>query len=149
MNDQVATVVAAGLEGVFSMGKWVRDANCFLSRFTVDPARRDDFIAALEELARNAEPWYEEGCNFAFHGWARDPNQWVAIASWKSEDFVNRMRQTDWYKDTQQRMLECSSEAMVMEQFSGMNVDRSVFEQYPAGSSQVHMKTKTLDVTFL
>jgi hypothetical protein len=59
------------------------------------------------------------------------------------------MRQTDWYKDTQQRMLECSSDAMVMEQFSGMNVDRSVFEQYPAGSSQVHMKTKTLDVTFL
>lgn len=59
------------------------------------------------------------------------------------------MRQEPWYKDTQQRMLECSSEAMVMEQVSGMNVDRSVFDLYPAGSSQVHMKTKSLDVVFL
>lgn len=130
------------------MGKWVRDANCFISRFTVDPARRDEFIDALEELAENAEPWYEEGCNFAFHGWGRNPNQWVAVASWKSEDFVYRMRQTDWYKDTQQRMLACSSEAMVMEQLSGMACDRGVVDHYIVGSSQLHMKTKTLDVVF-
>jgi quinol monooxygenase YgiN len=131
------------------MAKWQRDANCFISRFTVDPRRRDEFLTALEELASNAESWYEEGCHFAFHGWARNPNQWVAIASWKSEEFVNKMRQEPWYKDTQQRMLECSSEAMIMEQISGMNCDRSVFDQYPAGSSQVHMKTKSLDVVFL
>ena len=131
------------------MAKWQRDANCFICRFTVEPARREDFLAVLDELCRNADDWYEEGCNFAFHGWARNPNQWVAIASWKSEEFVNKMRQEPWYKDTQQRMLECSSEAMVMEQVSGMNVDRSVFDLYPAGSSQVHMKTKSLDVVFL
>ncbi|WP_340317937.1 putative quinol monooxygenase [Rhizorhabdus argentea] len=131
------------------MGTWERDANCFVSRFKVDPAKRAEFLEALDELARNAVPWYEEGCNFAFHGWGRDPNEWVAIASWKSEEFVNRMRQTDWYKDTQQRMLECSTGSMIMEQFSGMNVDRSVFDEYPAGSSQVHMKTHTLDVVFL
>lgn len=128
--------------------KWVRDANCFLSRFTVDPERRAEFLSALDELAGNAANWYDEGCNFAFHGWGRNPNEWVAIASWKSEDYVNKMRQTAWYKDTQQRMLECSSHPMIMEQFSGMNVDRSVFDRYPAGSSQVHMKTKTLDVIF-
>lgn len=132
------------------MTKWIRNSNCFMSRFKVDPARREEFLEALEELARNAESWYEheDGCNFAFHGWARDPNEWVAIASWKNEDFVNRMRQTDWYIDTQRRMLECSSEAMVMEQFSGMEVDRSVFDQYPEGSSQVHAKTQKLDVVF-
>jgi hypothetical protein len=46
-------------------------------------------------------------------------------------------------------MLECSSAPMVMEQFSGMDRDRCVFDLYPAGSSQVHMKTKSLDVIFL
>lgn len=128
---------------------WQRDANCFLTRFRVDPKRREEFLEALEELARNAADWYEEGCNFAFHGWSRNPNEWVAIASWKSEDYVNRMRQTPWFQDCQQRMLECCTDAMVMEEFSGMNCDRSVFDQYPAGSSQVHAKTKTLDVIFV
>ena len=37
------------------MDKWVRNANCFISRFTVDPARRGEFLAALEELATNAD----------------------------------------------------------------------------------------------
>lgn len=50
------------------MANWVRKSNCFLSRFTVDPARCDEFLAALDELCRNAEPWYDEGCYFAFHG---------------------------------------------------------------------------------
>src|SRR5690606_27445413 len=99
--------------------------------------------------AKHAEPWYDEGCNFAFHGWGRNPNELVAVASWKSEDFVNRMRQQPWFKDTQLRMLECCTQPMVMEQLSGMDHDRSVFDLYPAGSSQVHMKTKTLDVIFL
>ena len=129
--------------------RWVRDANCFLSRFTVDPSRRQEFLKAFDELARNAEAWYDEGCNFAFHGWGRNPNEFVAVASWKFEDFVNKMRRQPSYIETQRRMLECSTEAMRMEQFSGMNRDRSVFDIYPAGSSQVHAKTKTLDVIFL
>jgi quinol monooxygenase YgiN len=132
------------------VAKWQRDANCFITRFTVDPARRDEFLAALDELCRNAELAYEEGCNFAFHGWGRNPNQWVAVASWKSEDFVNkRVRQMPWFADTQRRMLACCTEPMVMEQLSGMNIDRSVFDQYPAGSSHVHQKTSNLDVIFI
>lgn len=131
------------------MTVWQRDANCFITRLTVDPERREEFLIAVGELSKHAEDWYEEGCNFAFHGWSRNPNEWIAIASWKSEDYVNRMRQTDWFRDTQQRMLDCCTSAMIIEQFSGMDVDRSVFDQYPAGSSQVHMKTKTLDVVFV
>ena len=131
------------------MSMWQRDANCFLTRLTVDPDRREEFLTAVEALSTHAADWYEEGCNFAFHGWSRDPDVWVAIASWKSEDYVNRMRQTEWFKDCQQRMLECCTDAMIMEQFNGMNVDRSVYDQYPAGSSQVHMKTITLDVIFI
>jgi quinol monooxygenase YgiN len=131
------------------MANWVRDSNCFISRFTVDPKHRSEFLAALDELAKNAGPWYDEGCNFAFHGWARNPNQWVAIASWRSEEQLNRMRQTPWFKSTQVRMLACCTEAMVMEQFNGMEKDRSVFQEYPAGKSQVHLPSGSLDVSFL
>ena len=70
--------LAAHNEVLNVSSRWVRDDNCFLSRFTVDPARRDEFMRAFEELARNAEAWYDEGCNFAFHGWGRNPNEFVA-----------------------------------------------------------------------
>jgi quinol monooxygenase YgiN len=131
------------------MTKWLRQSNCFLSRFNVDPARRTEFIGVLDELCANAEQWYEDGCYFAFQGWARDPNQWVAIASWKSEEYLNKMRETPWFKDCQLRMLECCTGEMVMEQFHGMENDRKVFDTYPVGSSKVHMKTKSLDVVFV
>jgi len=35
-----------------------------------------------------------------------------------------------------------------MEQFSGMNKDRSVFDIYPAGSSQIHTPGKVHEVVF-
>ncbi len=131
------------------MSPWIRSPNTFISRFTVDPDRREEFLEALEELCSHAEEWYKEGCHFAFQGWARDPNQWVAIACWKSEDYLDRMRATDWFMETQMRMLDCCTQAMVMEQISGMDHDRDVFERYPKGSSQVHTKTKSLDVVFV
>jgi quinol monooxygenase YgiN len=131
------------------MSKWIRENNVFLSRFTVEPSRRQEFLAALEELCANANHWYEEGCTFAFQGWARNPNQWVAIACWKSEEYLDRMRETPWFMDCQKRMLDCCSEPMTMEQFSGMDHDREVFSRYPTGSSPVHTKTKSLDVVFL
>jgi len=131
------------------VSNWVRNSNCFITRFTVDPARREEFVSALDELCRNADSWYDEGCYFAFHGWARNPNQWVAIAAWKSEDYINKMRQTPWWQDCQRRMLECCTEPMIMENLAGMDMDRSVFDQYPPGSSQVHMKTKSLDVVWV
>ena len=46
-------------------------------------------------------------------------------------------------------MLDCCTGAMVMEQFNGMDVDRSVFDVYPTGSSKIHMKTTSLDVVFV
>lgn len=131
------------------MAKWIRKGNCFISRFTVDPARRDEFVSALDELCSHAEPWYEEGCNFAFQGWARNPNEWVAVASWKTEEYLNQMRATEWFKDCQLRMLACCTGTMIMENIAGMEESRRVFDIQPAGSSQVHMKTNSLDVIFL
>lgn len=128
---------------------WVQNANCFLSRYTVEPDRRAEFVAALNELLEFAGPWYEEGCNFAFHGWARNPNQWVAIASWKSEEILARLRETPEFQDITVRMLDCCSEAMTMEEFSGMKADRSVFDMYPPGRSEVHLPSGAKDVVFL
>ena len=128
---------------------WVHDANCFVSRYNVDPAKRDDFLAAVDDLLAFAGPWYEEGCNFAFQGWARDPNQWVAIASWKTEEILERLRLTPEFQDATTRMLACCTGSMTMEEFAGMKKDRSVFDLYPAGKSEVHLSSGTLDVIFL
>lgn len=131
------------------MAKWVHDANCFVSRYKVDPARREEFLAAVDGLLAFAGSWYEEGCNFAFQGWARDPDEWVAIASWKNEEILDRLRLTPEFRDFTQRMLACCSAPMTMEEFSGMKHDRSVFARYPAGRSRVHLPAGALDVVFL
>jgi quinol monooxygenase YgiN len=128
------------------MAMWVQESNCFLSRFPVEPARRGDFLAALDELLAFAGSIYDEHCNFAFQGWSRDPNEWVAIASWKSEDILAWLRTTPEFQRAQARMLECCNGPMIMENFNGMKMDRSAYDLYPAGSSTVHMKSGDLDV---
>lgn len=129
--------------------RWVHDANCFLARYPVDPARRDEFIAAASELFEFAAPWYDEGCNFAFQGWARDPDQWVAVASWKNEEILARLRETPEFRDITTRMLACCTGNMVMEEFAGMKKDRSVFDLYPPGRSEIYRPSGPLAVEFL
>jgi hypothetical protein len=128
------------------MAKWVHDANCFLSRYSVDPLRRNEFLAALDDLLAFAEAIYEEHCNFAFQGWSRNPNEWVAIASWKSEEILHWLRLQPEFQKATVAMLSCCSGPMVMENFSGMKKDRGVFDVYPEGTSQVHLPAQSLDV---
>jgi len=116
---------------------WIRDRNCFSTRFKLDPERRAEFATAFDELCAFAEPFYRRGCAFAFQGWARDPNEFVVFASW-DEDVVQELRATKEFQAYNQQMMDCASEPVVMEQFSGMNADRSVFTIYPVGASQVH-----------
>lgn len=117
---------------------WIRDRNCFSARFKLDPARRNEFTGAFEDLCTFAEPFYRRGCAFAFQGWARDPNEFVVFASW-DEDVVRELCATKEFQTFNQRMTDCASEPVIMEQFSGMNADRSIFASYPAGDSQVHL----------
>lgn len=128
---------------------WFHNSNCFLARYPVDPARREEFLSALNDMFAFAEPWYEEHAHFAFHGWARDPNTWVVIAAWKSEEILERLRKEPEFQKHSVRMLECCTGPMVIEQFSGMKVDRSVFDLYPAGKSEVHLPTQSLGVEFV
>ena len=130
------------------MKPWIRDRNCFSVRMIIDPAKRDKFFAAFEELCENAEPFYKRGCAFAFQGWARNPNEFVIFASW-DEDVVRELRAEEWYQRCNQKMMDCCMETVVMEQYSGMDKDRSVFDQYPAGASQVHKPGQKQKFIFL
>ena len=130
------------------MGAWIRDRNCFSSRFKIDPAKRAEFEAVFEKLCAFAEPFYERGCAFAFQGWARDPNEFVVFASW-DENVVQELRATPEFQAFNQAMLDCSVGPMVMEQYNGMHKDRSVFDIYPAGRSVAHRAGREHEVIFL
>ena len=119
------------------MDPWIRNRNCFSTRFHVDPARREEFLRAFKEMCSVARPYYERGCKFAFQGWARDPNEFVVFASW-DEDVVQELRQDPNFKRLTAALLDYCDAPNVMEQFSGMEIDRSVFDIYPAGKSAVH-----------
>src|SRR5579859_2609915 len=101
------------------MAKWIRDRNCFSTRFAVDPAKRQEFIAALDALSEFAAPFYERGCAFAFQGWARDPNEFVVFASW-DEAVVGELRATQEFQNFNRRMMDCCLGPVTMEQFSGL-----------------------------
>lgn len=116
---------------------WIRDRNCFSARFKLEPARREQFATAFDALCTFAEPFYRRGCAFAFQGWARSPNEFVVFASW-DEDVVRELRATKEFQTYNQRMMDCASEPVIVEHFSGMNTDRSIFTSYPVGASQAH-----------
>jgi len=116
---------------------WIRDRNCFSTRFHVDPAKREQFIKNFEEMCEKAGEYYERGCKFAFQGWARDPNEFVVFASW-DETVVRELREDPEFKRLTAALLDCCDAPNIMEQYSGMAIDRSVFDSYPAGESAVH-----------
>lgn len=116
---------------------FTRDRNAFLVRWKVDPERRQEFLDLFENVCEEAKPFYYRGCIFAFQGWARDPNEFVVFASW-DEDVAMELRQVPEFQDNNRKLLECCTEPVLMEQFSGMHTDRSIFDAFPVGSSAVH-----------
>lgn len=130
------------------MKPWIRDRNCFSTRFKLHPDKHQEFMQALNDLCDFAEPYYRRGCAFAFQGYARDPNEFVIFASW-DEDVVRELRATEEFQRCNQRMMDCCVEPVIMEQFSGAEKDRSIFDQYPPGSSQVHKPGEKQKFIFL
>lgn len=126
---------------------WTLDRNCFLARFPVNPAKRERFVALMDELLSFAKPFYDRGCAFAFHGWGRDANERIVIASW-DEKVVAELRATPEFQRLNSAMLDCCSGPLIMEQFHGINADRSIFDAYPAGKSFVHQPGKAQEVIF-
>ena len=124
-------------------------ANAFVSRWFVKPERRDDFIKAFNGLWSGHAEQMGEVTNFVFYGWGRDPNEFVAIESWKSEEIVNAVRQTELFKVAVANLMSMCSKQMVMEVYSPWEGDRSVFDLYPAGQSKVHPRSGDIDAVFV
>lgn len=116
-------------------------ANAFVSRWFVKPEKREEFVTTFDALWRGAADQMGQVTNFVYYGWGRDPNEFVAIESWKTEEIVNQVRQSEGFKEAVSKLMLCCSKPMAMEIYSPwVGGDRSVFDQYPPGPSKVHPK---------
>lgn len=121
------------------MKKIFIQSNTFISRWTLLPDRKKEFMEIWEPLWRSHIDTMEEITHFVFYGWTRDPNVLLAIESYKSEAQLAELRKTEIFQSTVEKMLNCCSKPMEMELASGIDAtDRSVFDLYPQGDSTVH-----------
>ena len=127
----------------------VTQSNLFVSKYTIKPGKRDEFLAIFNPLWQGAMAFMEENCHFVFYGFGRDPNVLVAIESYKSEDAVAAIRKTDAFAEIVAKMLDLCSAPMTIENFSGLDMAPDVFALYPAGKSAVHPATADNHVEFL
>jgi len=127
----------------------ITKSNLFVSKYTIKPGKRDEFLAIFNPLWQGSMDFMRENCNFVFYGFGRDPNVLVAIESYKNEDAVAAIRQTDVFNDIVGKMLDLCSEPMTIENFSGLEMAPDIFDVYPAGKSTVHPATAENHVEFL
>ena len=118
-------------------------SNTFISRYTIKPERRADFLAIWDPLWRNHIDVMNEITHFVFYGWGRDENELVAIESYNDEGKLAELRKTEQFQQIVAQLLDCCSAPMTMELFSGLETDRSVFTAYPRGTSTVHPQGKS------
>ncbi|MGK2908221.1 MAG: putative quinol monooxygenase [Sphingobium sp.] len=112
--------------------------NLFISRWTIDPDKREAFLAIWDGLWRAHAGAIEVMTHFVYYGWGRDPNQLVVMESYRDEAVVTELRKDEGFKQAVRAMLDCCSAPMTMELLSGLDGDRSIFDLYPAGPSAVH-----------
>ena len=118
-------------------------SNTFVSRFTIKPERRAEFLSIWEPLWRNHIDTMNSITHFVFYGWGRNENELVAIESYKDEDQLAELRKTPVFQELVGKLLDCCSKPMTMELFSGIETNREVFERYPQGTSKVHPAGKS------
>ena len=123
-------------------------ASLFISRYRLKPEKRDDFVRTLKAMYEGGREFIEQQTNFCFYGFGRDPDEFVAIESWKSEDVVNALRATEQFKQGFAALMSCASAPMEMEVFRDWNDDASVFDVYPRGESRVHPRVGGLPSVF-
>ncbi len=127
----------------------VIDANVFVSRWFVSPAQRDEFIRQFNLLWQADVDGLKQATHFIFYGWGRDPNEFVAIESWKDEAVVAALRQSDGFKLAVSALMACCDRSMEMQLYSGMQAPRDVFADYPIGPSTVHPTSGDIGAVFL
>lgn len=126
----------------------ITEGDCFISRFTLKPERREDFLAMFTGLVDNFRDAMGETTHFVFYGWSR-AGEFVAIESWKSPEIVAAVRADPGFVDLVTKLLDCCSKPMVMEVFNAMNSDGSIFTLHPVGDSTVHPKMGEIGAVFV
>ncbi len=112
--------------------------NLFISRWTIDPAKREEFLAIFNELYTAAQDLLARETTAYHYGWCRNQNEFVAIEAWKNEGTVAALRQSPEFKEIFTRMMACATAPMRMELITDLSDERSVFAMHPAGRSTVH-----------
>ena len=116
----------------------VTTGTAFVARFTLVPAKREEFIDAHRQLMSQAGPFMEQETYFVFYGWGRDENEFVAIEAWKDEGTLNALRAQPDFQAGVKRLLACCTAPVEISLWSGTTAPRFAFELYPRGASQVH-----------
>jgi quinol monooxygenase YgiN len=113
-------------------------SNLFISRWKIDPAKREEFLRIFNELYLSAKELLERETTAYHYGWSRDENEFVAIEAWKNEATVAALRQAPQFQEIFGRMMACACAPMKMELLNDLADDRSIFAAHPVGKSTVH-----------
>ena len=120
--------------------------SAFVARFPVLPEKREEFLSIFDALWRGSLEFMNEQCNFVFYGWDRSNTWFYTIESYKDENMLDQLRQSDVFQSTVKTLLSCCSQDMEFQLLRGMDMDEAVFQKYPAGASQVHPKAGDVGV---
>ncbi len=120
--------------------------SCFIARFHPRQDKREAFLGIFDELWRKSLNFMNEQCNLVFYGWDRSDRWFYTIESYKDEDMLAGLRQSDIFQETVRTLLSLCDRPMEFQLLRGMENDRSVFDRYPAGPSQVHPKAGDIGV---
>lgn len=122
--------------------------SAFVSRWFVKPENRDAFIEKFNALWQADIPGLQSVTNFVFYGWGRDPNEFVAIESWKDQKFIDETRESPFFQQAVGDLMSLCDRPMEMQLFSGMEGSRALFDQFPVGESTVHPKSGNIGAVF-
>lgn len=116
----------------------VDQGSAFIARFPVKTERKEDFVALFDRLREQAGEFLEAQCHFIFYGWDRAGTSFVAIESYKDEEALAGLRESDLFRQYVGMLMDMCDGDMDIELFSGVHADGSIFSSYPAGPSRVH-----------
>lgn len=120
--------------------------SAFVARFHVKPEKREEFMAIFDKLWRDSLDFMDQQCNFVFYGWDRSDSWFYTIESYKDEQMLDGLRQSEVFQTTVRTLLGLCDRPMEFQLLRGMDNDRSIFDKHPTGPSRVHPKAGDIGV---